>query len=130
MWVVHLRIKSMQLHAVKTNGQKKSSYTSGIAMLLFLWFSILQLVPQSRGQQNPEPAGQLRGTAFISDSNGQSYIANAKVTLEGPTVMETETDESGKFEFRDVQPGTYTIEVTTPGLIATQSRDRRDGQGR
>ena len=34
--------------------------------------------------------------------------------------METETDESGKFEFRDVQAGTYTIEVTTPGLIATQ----------
>jgi outer membrane receptor protein involved in Fe transport len=51
---------------------------------------------------------------------GQSYIANAKVTLKGPAVMEAETDEGGKFEFLDVQPGTYTIEVTAPGLVATQ----------
>src|SRR5271165_3802432 len=108
----------MQPHAVKTNGQKKSSYTSGIAMLLFLWFSILQLVPQSRGQQNPEPAGQLRGTAFIRDSNGQSYIANTKVTLQTATAMETETDESGKFEFRSVPPGSYIIEAAVPGLLA------------
>ncbi len=51
---------------------------------------------------------------------GQSYIANVKVTLKGPAVMEAETDEGGKFEFLDVQPGTYTIEVTAPGLVATQ----------
>jgi hypothetical protein len=34
--------------------------------------------------------------------------------------METKTDESGKFEFRDVPPGTYIIEVEAPGLVATQ----------
>ena len=34
--------------------------------------------------------------------------------------MEAETDEGGKFEFPDVQPGTYTIEVTAPGLLGTQ----------
>ena len=34
--------------------------------------------------------------------------------------METETDEGGKFEFLNVQPGTYTIEVTAPGLSGTQ----------
>lgn len=90
-------------------------------MLLFLWFSILQLVPQSRGQQNLEPAGQLRGTAFIRDSNGQSYLANAKVTLQTAAVMETETDESGKFEFRGVPPGTYIIEAAVPGLLASQN---------
>ena len=51
---------------------------------------------------------------------GQSYIVNAKVTLKGPAVMETETDEGGKFAFPEVQPGTYTIEVAAPGLVATQ----------
>ena len=63
---------------------------------------------------------QVQGTAFVQDSMGQSYIANAKVTLKGPAVIETETDEGGKFEFLDVQPGTYTIEVAAPGLLATQ----------
>ncbi|MGC1453405.1 MAG: carboxypeptidase regulatory-like domain-containing protein [Candidatus Sulfotelmatobacter sp.] len=89
-------------------------------MLLFLWFSILQLVPQSRGQQHPEPAGKLRGTAFIRDSNGQSYIANAKVTLQAAAVMETETDESGKFEIQDVPPGTYIVKAAVPGLLGSQ----------
>ena len=111
----------MQLHAVKIQWQKKSSYTSGLASVLFFWLSIFQLVPQSLGRQNPEPAGQLRGTAFIRDSNGQSYIANAKVTLQTAAVMETETDESGKFEFRDVPPGTYIIEAAVQGLLASDA---------
>lgn len=51
---------------------------------------------------------------------GPSYIASAKVTLKGPAVMATETDEGGKFEFREVPPGTYTIEAAMPGLVATQ----------
>ena len=90
--------------------------------LLFLCLTVFLFPMHSFAGQISETNGQIQGTAFVSDSTGQSYIANAKATLEGPTAtVETETDESGKFEFRDVQPGTYTIEVTTPGLIATQS---------
>jgi outer membrane receptor for ferrienterochelin and colicin len=33
--------------------------------------------------------------------------------------MEAETDETGKFEFRNVQPGTYSIEAVPPGLLGT-----------
>ena len=113
----------MQPHAVKIPWQKKSSYTSGLASVLFFWLSIFQLVPQSLGRQNPEPAGQVQGRAFVQDSKGQSYIANAKVTLQTATAMETETetDESGKFEFRSVPAGSYIIEAAVPGLLASQA---------
>ena len=70
--------------------------------------------------QNPDATGQVQGTAFIQDSNGQSYIAAAKVTLNGPAIMEVETDEGGKFEFRDVPPGTYIVEAAVPGLLGSQ----------
>jgi hypothetical protein len=86
----------MQPHAAKIHWQKKSSYTSGLASAMLLWLSIFQLAPQSLGRQNPEPAGQVQGRAFVQGSKGQSYIANAKVTLQTATMMETETDESGK----------------------------------
>jgi hypothetical protein len=119
--VVHLRIRSMQPHAVKIHWQKKSSYTSGLASILFFWLSIFQLVPQSLGRQNPEPAGQVQGTVFVQDSKGQSNIAKAKVTLKTAAVMETETDESGKFEFRSVPPGSYILEAAVPGLLASQA---------
>lgn len=111
----------MQLHAVQIQRQKKSQYSSGLASLLFLWLSIVQLVPRSLGQQNPEPAGQVQGTVFVQDSKGPSYIANAKVTLQTAKVMETETDESGKFEFRSVPRGSYIIEAAAPGLLASQA---------
>lgn len=75
---------------------------------------------QSPARSDSEHGTRVQGIAFVSDSPGPSYIANAKVTLRGPTIIEAETDEAGKFEFRDVQPGTYTIEVATPGLSATQ----------
>jgi len=121
MCVVHLRIRSMQPHALKIHWQKKPSYTSGLASVLFFWLSIFPLVPQSLGRQNPEPAGHVQGTAFVQDSKGQSYIANAKVTLKTATVIETETDESGKFEFRSVPPGSYILEAAVPGLLASQA---------
>ncbi len=71
--------------------------------------------------QNPDATGQVQGTAFIQDSNGQSYIAKAKVTLNGPAIMEVETDEDGKFEFRDVPPGTYIVEAAVTGLLGSQN---------
>ena len=108
---------------VKIHWQQKSShsYTSGLASLLFLWLWIFQLVPQSLGRENPEPAGHVQGTVFVQDSKGQSYIAKAKVTLQTASLMETETDESGKFEFQSVPPGSYIMEAAVPGFLVSQT---------
>jgi outer membrane receptor protein involved in Fe transport len=112
----------MKSGAIKLRGLNKASCKGVPMKLLFLYLSVLLSTMQSLAGQSSETIVQIHGTAFVSGSTGQSYIANAKVTLVGqPVTMETETDESGKFEFRNVQPGTYTIEVTTPGLTATQS---------
>jgi Carboxypeptidase regulatory-like domain len=105
---------------LKTLGQKNWKYSGSDArrwllLLLVCGFSI------EPARSDSDHGAQVRGAAFVSDSTGESYIANARVTLEGPMVtMGTQTDEGGKFEFRDLQPGTYTIEISTPGLQATQ----------
>ena len=112
----------MNSGGIKLWGLNKASCTGVPVKLLFLCLSVFLSVMQSSPGQSAETKGQIQGTAFVSDSTGQSYIANAKVALKGPTVtLETETDESGKFQFRDVQLGTYTLEITMPGLTATQS---------
>lgn len=112
----------MKSGAIKLRGLNKARCTAVPVKLLFLFLSVFLSTMQSLAGQSSATKGQIQGTAFVSDSTGQSYVANAKVTLQGPTVtMGTEADESGKFEFRDVQPGTYTMEITTPGLLATQS---------
>ena len=88
--------------------------------ILFLCIFACLFTMQLLARQNPDATGQVQGTAFIQDSNGQSYIAKAKVTLNGPAIMEVETDEGGKFEFQDVPPGTYIVEAAVPGLIGSQ----------
>ena len=110
----------MQSHTVKRRGVNKVRCSDVAAKLLFLCLFTFLFAMQSLAGQNSEAKGQVQGRAFIQDSMGQSYIANAKVTLKGTTVVEAETNEGGKFEFLDVQPGTYTIEVAAPGLAATQ----------
>ncbi len=110
----------MQLYAVKLHGLHKVGCTKVPSTLLLLCLSACLFATQLLAGQTSVTMSQVQGTAFVQDSTGQSYIANAKVTLKGPVVMETETDEGGKFEFLELQPGTYTIEVAAPGLLATQ----------
>lgn len=86
----------------------------------FLCLSLFLVAAHLTPGQKTEAPGQIQGTGFVQDSQGQSYVANAKVTLQGQTLtLETEIDESGKFEFRDVQPGTYAIEGSASGLLGT-----------
>ena len=40
--------------------------------------------------QSPDAAGQVQGRAYVQDSMGQSFIAMAQVTLNGPASLETE----------------------------------------
>jgi hypothetical protein len=99
----------------------RTGYVGVKAKLLLLCVTVFLCRAQSVAAQTPITAGQVQGTAFIQDSTGQSFIANAKVTLQGMTLtMGTQTDQNGKFEFRSVRPGTYSIEAVTSGLLATQ----------
>jgi len=110
----------MQGQKLRSIREKKTKPTNTVAVRLLFLLSLCGFCFQTPARPDSEHGAQIQGTAFVSDSTGPSYIANVKVTLKGPKNIETETDEAGKFEFRDIQPGTYTIEVATPGLLATQ----------
>ena len=118
--MAHLRIGNMQFHAIKFRGLNKVGCSSVPWTLLSLCLSVCLCAMQLQAEENPGATGQVQGTAFVEDSKGQSYVANADVTLKAPAVVQTKTDESGKFEFRDVQPGTYIVEAAAPGLLASQ----------
>ena len=113
-------LRNMQQQKVRTPWQRRSRPIRFVAMRLIFSVILCGFCIQSPARPDSEHGARVQGTAFVSDSAGPSYIANAKVTLRGPTIVQTETDEAGRFEFRDIQPGTYTIEVAAPGLSATQ----------
>jgi len=84
------------------------------ALLAFFLIAPLTVIAQSSG------TGRVEALAFVSDAEGRSYVAGAKVVLSGATTLEAETDMEGKCLFNNVVPGTYSIQVQFPGLEATE----------
>jgi len=110
----------MMLDAIKLRRLSRAGCAGVRAKLLFASLSIFLFATHLRAGQTPDTMGQIQGTVFVQGSQGQSCIPNAKVMLQASVVLETKTDETGKFEFRGVPPGTYIIEAEAPDLLATQ----------
>jgi len=73
---------------------------------------------QSAGQAT----GTVDGVAFTVDANGgRAVIPAARISLDGPTHIEAESDGAGKFAFNAVPPGAYMINAQAPGLAASRT---------
>lgn len=83
------------------------------------------------------PAALLGGAAlFAQENSGNIYgrvldeegraVAKAEATLTGPTAPRTTTtDESGRFRFLAIDPGSYTVIVTAPGFATVENSNVR-----
>jgi len=68
-----------------------------------------------------QPTGAVQGLVFIADADGgHSVVPATKITLDGPTLIEAQSDNEGKFAFSTVPAGSYTITANTRGMAATQ----------
>ena len=91
-------------------------------IVIFPLFAICFFLPAARARQGDTASAKVEGTVFVRDSAGnQSFVAGARVTLSGPTTLEAETDENGRYQFAAVILGTYTVEASSPGLKAMQA---------
>ena len=81
------------------------------------------LVTASAFAQNTGQAtAAVEGVAFTVDANGgHAVIPTARISLDGPTHIEAESDGAGKFAFNAVPPGAYTINAQAPGLAANRT---------
>src|SRR5271165_2303023 len=90
------------------------------ASYLSLCFLILWLVgPGYTGAQSTANTGTVEGAVFVLDSGGASYVPGAKIVLQSPSALKTETDANGRYIFHDVAPGSHILTASFPGLQAT-----------
>jgi hypothetical protein len=71
--------------------------------------------------QTSDKAGVIKGQVVVVDSTGSSDVPGALITIDGPEHFTAKADSMGKYSFPSVEPGTYTIEATAPGLDSQQS---------
>jgi len=71
--------------------------------------------------QTKEPtAGAIHGVVFTIDPDGsRSVVPGTKISLDGPTHFEGESDAQGQFAFASAAPGNYTLTANAPGLNAS-----------
>ena len=82
-------------------------------MRLALWVGAFLALPVQA--QTPGPPGLIVGTAY--DSLRRAPLAGAEVSLRGKA-RRAIADSSGRFRFEDLDPGSYTLDLTHPALDA------------
>jgi len=71
------------------------------------------------GRQVHDAKGKIEGVVVLRDSQGTlSSVPFAKVSLSGPTISETESDEQGQYAFAGVHAGKYVIKASSSGFEA------------
>jgi hypothetical protein len=89
---------------------------------IFLLLAVWPFASVSRGAPPDRSFAKVTGIVFVEDSAGaRSAVAGAKVTLSGPAIVETKTDEDGNFSVSSVPSGTYQVEAVVPGLAIRQT---------
>ena len=90
-------------------------------MAIVLALGMMCLIVPLAANAQTAGMGRVEVTAFVTDAEGRSYVAGAKVVLTGPATLEAETDLEGNCVFINVIPGTYSIQAQFPGLEAAEN---------
>jgi Carboxypeptidase regulatory-like domain len=92
------------------------------ANIAYPLFAMYLLAFAAQAKQGTISPATVEGTVFLRDSSGnESPVAAARVTLEGRTTLQTETDPNGEYRIASVPFGTYTVQVVFPGLEAHET---------
>src|SRR5260370_14756601 len=73
-------------------------------------------------QKTELQAGTVQGLVFTSEQDGgRLVVPGAKISLDGPSHLEAESNNEGKFAISAVPSGAYTVTAHAPGFSATQT---------
>ncbi len=113
-------MKEIPPHYRRSRGD--SSKPPVLWLFIFLLLALWPFASVSRGAQADGSFVKVTGMVFVEDSAGaRSTVVGATVTLSGPVIIETKTDEDGKFSVSSVPSGTYQIDAVAPGLAIRQT---------
>src|SRR6266852_3039397 len=104
-------------------GHSKSGivhFSSLLAVLVFLCAVGCAFAQESPAKKGSAQAASLHGTVSTTQDNSLAGLAGVSVKLSREGASEAPlaatTDENGRYEFKNLEPGTYTIVVSGTGF--------------
>ena len=90
--------------------------------VLFLFGAQAALAQQPAPKNSGEQLAALRGTISTAQEDATAGLSGIAVKLahdpNAGTPLSVDTDDNGKYEFLNLQPGTYTISISVQGFKA------------
>jgi len=115
---IQIRFKGAAQVRLSPAGVDGQSFFLKLASLVV----IIGLVGASAlAQGTQQTRGTVHGVVFTVDQDGgRSIVPGAKISLDGPTHIDSQSDAEGKFAITGVAPGSYKVNTKAPGLAAEQ----------
>src|SRR5688572_3276399 len=85
----------------------------------------MQMLPPGAGRQMKTGTGRIKGRLIAADSGNP--VRRAQVRLSGVDVLpkSVATDNDGRFEFKDLPAGAFTINASKSGYVAVNYGQKR-----
>lgn len=105
---------------MRTKSNAGSAAQSGMTQKLARLLVFIGLVGAwAFAQDTQQRSGTVNGVVFTVDADGgRSIVPEAKISLDGPAHIESESDAEGKFAITGIAPGSYKLNAKAPGLAA------------
>ena len=120
-----------------SSGQAAHLWRSCLRTTVTLWALVLVAIPaiaQTPSPSNQKPANSsIHGTLTTSQADASGGLAGITVQLASQppagNSLAADTDDAGRYEFKDVKPGSYTLSVNQSGFAAfTKSVQVKPGE--
>jgi Carboxypeptidase regulatory-like domain len=93
-----------------------------VAILLYIFSQSSVLAQVASSKKANDQTASIHGTVTTIQDNAPAAVPGitVKLTRNPPaaTPLSADTDEHGQYEFKSLDPGTYTISITIPGFKA------------
>jgi hypothetical protein len=122
-----LRFKATLAFAGSTAGRVTLDWVPRVAALfVILAASIPALGQGTRPSGEKMQTGSIHGTISTTQENAASDLSGISVTLTGEAAdrntLSADTDDAGRYEFKNLKPGNYTISIAQSGFKPVTKR--------
>lgn len=122
-----LRFKATLPFAGSTAGRVTLDWVPRVAALFVILAASLPALGQgTRPSGGKTQTGSIRGTISTTQEDATSDLSGISVTLTGEpadgNTLSADTDDAGRYEFKNLQPGNYTISIAQSGFKVVTKR--------